>query len=429
MRYAIRTSLDLFRASREVIPGGLNGAVRSLPGFGNNPVFVSHAKGCQVFDAEGRSFIDYIGGWGQMILGHANNEVIQALSEQIRLGTDFGLPSGVECELAELVREMVPSVEMIRFVNSGTEACLAAVRLARAVTGRDRLIKFAGCYHGHADSLLVEADSEDMGYGTPASHGIPERLAAMTEVAHFNDLPSVERIFDEYPNDIAAVFVEPVPSHMGVVPPREGFLEGLRSLCSQHGALLVFDETTTGFRLARGGAQEEYRVYPDLTLLGKIVGGGLPVGALGGAKDLLEHLSPSGQVIQAEVHGGNPLTMAAGLKTLQMLRAGSLYQTIEDLSRMLAEGLRERAGREGVPIQVNRVGSMLSLFFIDHQVTDLESVHEADRGRHNRFYNALLGLGVLIPPSLLESWFVSGAHAEMHIRKTLDAAEKAFKEV
>jgi glutamate-1-semialdehyde 2,1-aminomutase len=421
--------MDLFRASREVIPGGVNSPIRSFQAVGGNPLFISHAKGCQVFDVEGRSYIDYIGAWGQMILGHANSEVLQALSEQIKLGTSFGLPTGAECEIAEVVRDLVPSIEMMRLLNSGSEGNLTALRLARAATGRDRIIKFAGCYHGNVDSLLVETGSEDPTYGVPTSPGIPERLAAMTEVAKFNDLASVERIFAEYGDEIAAVFVEPIPTSMGVILPREGFLDGLRDLCARAGALLVFDEVTTGFRAARGGAQDLYKINPSLTVLGKILGGGLPVGGLGGSKDLLGLLAPSGAVYQGGTLAGNPLSTAAGLKTLQMLRAGGIYETLESLSRDLEEGLAERARRAGVPVHINRVGSMMTLFFTDHEVFDFESAKHCDTRAFSRFFQAMASLGVLIPPSPFGTWFVSGAHAEMHIRKTLEAAEKAFKEV
>ncbi|MCG3199242.1 MAG: glutamate-1-semialdehyde 2,1-aminomutase [Candidatus Omnitrophica bacterium] len=429
MKYSIRTSLDLYRASREVIPGGVNSPVRSFQSVGKSPIYISHAKGCQVFDVEGKAYIDYLGSWGPMILGHANNEVVQVLMEQVKLGTSYGLPTGAECELAEAVRELFPSVEMLRLVNSGTEATMTALRLARGATGRDRIIKFAGCYHGHVDSLLVEAGSGAATFGVPNSPGVPERLANLTEVARFNDLRSVERIFEEFPNEVAALIVEPVAGNMGVAPPAPGFLEGLKALCAENGALLIFDEVMTGFRVSRGGAQEKYGVKPDLTTLGKILGGGLPVGAVGGRRDLMEQLAPSGPIYQAGTLSGNPMATAAGLKTLQMLRVSGIYETLENLGAELETGLNERAAKAGVPCRINRVGSMLTAFFTDQEVVDFDTAKTSDTEAFGRFFGAMLNGGVLIPPSQFEAWFISGAHADMHIRKTLEAAERAFREV
>ncbi len=429
MKDALRTNMDLFRASREVIPGGVNSPVRSFKSVGRSPIFVSHAKGCQVYDVEGKSYIDYIGSWGPMILGHANTEVVQVLIEAVKLGTSYGLPTSAECDLAELVCEMIPSIEMLRLVNSGTEATMTALRLARGATGRDRIIKFAGCYHGHVDSLLVEAGSGAATFGTPTSPGVPERVAELTEVAQYNNLASIQGIFEEYPHDIAAVIVEPVAGNMGVVAPSPGFLEGLRDLCTSHGTLLIFDEVMTGFRVARGGAQDLYKVRPDLTTLGKVLGGGLPIGAVGGSRELMSHLSPVGPVYQAGTLAGNPLATAAGLKTLQMLRMSRVYDSLETFSADLAQGLAERAAGAGVPIRVNRVGSMLTVFFSSQEVTDFDSAKKCDTGAFGRFFSAMLSGGVLLPPSQFEAWFISAAHADMHIRKTLDVAERAFKEV
>lgn len=429
MKFDIRTSMDWFRASREVIPGGVNSPVRSFNAVGGSPVYIAKAKGCQVFDVEGKIYIDYIGSWGPMILGHANGEVMNAVAEQLQSGTSFGLPTGAECVLAELVREMVPSVEMIRLVNSGTEATMSALRLARGVTGRDRIIKFAGCYHGHVDSLLVEAGSGAATFGVPNSPGVPERLANLTEVAVFNDLASVDRIVDEYSDEIAAVIVEPVAGNMGVVAPREGFLQGLRKICDANGILLIFDEVMTGFRLARGGAQEIYGVKPDLTTLGKVLGGGVPIGAFGGKKEIMTQISPSGPVYQAGTLSGNPLATAAGIKTLQMLNASGIYETLEHHSSELEQGLAERAAAAGIPHRINRVGSMITLFFTDQDVVDFDSAKTCDVDAFGRFFAGMLSRGIMLPPSQFEAWFVSGAHAEMHIRKTLDAAEKAFEEI
>ncbi len=429
MNYDIRTSMDLFRASREVIPGGVNSPVRSFNAVGGSPVYIAKAKGCQIFDVEGKTYIDYIGSWGPMILGHANGEVMKAVAEQLHYGTSFGLPTGAECALAEMVCEMVPSVEMLRLVNSGTEATMSALRLARGVTGRERVIKFAGCYHGHVDSLLVEAGSGAATFGVPNSPGVPERLAHLTEVARFNDLESVDRIIDENPDEIAAIIVEPVAGNMGVVPPTEGFLEGLRKTCDEHGIILIFDEVMTGFRLARGGAQEKFNVMPDLTTLGKVLGGGVPVGAFGGKKDLMTQISPSGPIYQAGTLSGNPLATAAGIKTLQMLNASGIYETLEIHSAELERGLAERATAAGIPHRINRVGSMITFFFIDEDVHNFDGAKKCDADAFGRFFGAMLNRGIMLPPSQFESWFVSGAHAEMHVRKTLDAAEKAFEEV
>jgi len=429
MKFEIRTSMDLFRASREVIPGGVNSPVRSFKSVGGAPLFVSHGKGCQVFDVEGKPYIDYIGSWGPMILGHANGEVVQVLQEQVARGTSFGLATGAECDLAELVCELFPSIEMFRLVNSGTEATMSALRLARGYTGRDRIVKFSGCYHGHVDALLVEAGSGAATFGVPNSPGVPERLAALTEVARFNDLDSAARIFEEYPDDIAAVIVEPIAGNMGVIPPKDGFLQGLFKLCEDCGALLILDEVMTGFRIGLGGAQALYGIKPHLTTLGKVLGGGLPIGGFGGRKDIMSQLSPSGPIYQAGTLSGNPLATCAGLKTLQMLRASGFYRTLDTVSEMLAGGLSEKATEAGIPHRVNRVGSMLTLFFTDQDVVDFETAKSCDTDAFARFFNGMLKNGVLIPPSQFEAWFVSGAHAEMHVRKTLDAVERAFKEV
>ena len=429
MKFDIRTSMDLFRASREVIPGGVNSPVRSFNAVGGSPIYIAKAKGCQIFDVEGKIYIDYIGSWGPMILGHANGEVMNSVAEQLKDGTSFGLPTGAECTLAEMVCEMVPSVEMLRLVNSGTEATMSALRLARGVTGRERAIKFAGCYHGHVDSLLVEAGSGAATFGVPNSPGVPERLANLTEVARFNDLKSVEKIVDEYSDEIAAIIVEPVAGNMGVVGPQEGFLQGLRKICDDNGIVLIFDEVMTGFRLSRGGAQELFGVMPDLTTLGKVLGGGVPVGAFGGKKEIMTQISPSGPVYQAGTLSGNPLATAAGIKTLQMLNASGIYETLEHHSGELEAGLRERATAAGVPHRINRVGSMLTLFFTDEDVKDFDGAKKCDTDQFGRFFAAMLNRGVMLPPSQFEAWFVSGAHAEMHVRKTLDAAERAFEEI
>src|SRR5215472_7981615 len=395
------SSESLFEAAQRVMPGGVNSPVRAFKGVGGTPVFVARAEGAHIVDVDGRSYIDFLGSWGPLILGHAPPAVVEAVTEAARRGTSYGAPTADEVEMAERITRAVPSMEMVRLVSSGTEAAMSAIRLARGVTGRDLLVKFDGCYHGHADSLLVKAGSGGATFGVPDSQGVPPALAALTVAVPFNDLDAVAQVFAERPGDVAAVLVEPVAGNMGVVPPRAGFLAGLRELCTRHGALLVFDEVITGFRVGFGGAQTLYGVRPDLTCLGKVIGGGLPVGAYGGPRDLMDLVAPVGPVYQAGTLAGHPAVMAAGEATLRLLDEAA-YRRLEQLGSALEEGLQE-VGR------VARMGSMLTLFMPDEAAFAV---------MHRRLREA----GVLIPPSQWEAWFVSLAHTEDDVERTLEAA-------
>ena len=379
-------------------------------------------------DVDGRTYIDYVGSWGPMILGHADAEVIAALTEALTGGTSFGAPNELEVQLAEEIVGAVPSIEMVRLVNSGTEATMSAIRLARGATGRTKLIKFAGCYHGHGDSLLVKAGSGVATLGLPDSPGVPAALAQNTITVAFNDAAALAEAFAEHP-DIAAVIIEPVVGNMGCVPPREGYLQTVRELTSKHGALLIFDEVMTGFRLARGGAQTLYGVSPDITTLGKIIGGGLPVGAYGGSKDLMRNIAPAGPIYQAGTLSGNPLAMTAGLVTLRRLRDGSVYERLERASARLGAGLANAAAEAGVETITNRVGSMWTSFFTDEPVTDWTSANKSNRERYGKFFHAMLEQGVYLAPSQFEAAFIGTAHSLEIIDHTIDAAGKAFNAV
>jgi glutamate-1-semialdehyde 2,1-aminomutase len=414
----------LFEAAQRVIPGGVNSPVRAFKGVGGAPVFIARAEGAHVVDVDGRSYIDFLGSWGPLILGHAAPAIVEAVTEAARRGTSYGAPTADEVEMAERITRAVPSMEMVRLVSSGTEAAMSAIRLARGATGRDLLIKFDGCYHGHADSLLVKAGSGGATFGVPDSQGVPAALAALTVAVAFNDMDAVARVFEERPHAVAAVLVEPVAGNMGVVPPRPGFLAGLRDLCTRHGALLIFDEVITGFRVAWGGAQALYGVRPDLTCLGKIIGGGLPVGAYGGARELMGHVAPLGGVYQAGTLSGNPLAVASGLATLRALEDPVAYERLERLGARFAGGIADAAAAAGVPVSVNRVGSMLTAFFVDGPVTDYASAKRADTARYARFFHAMLGRGVYLAPSQFEAAFVSLAHSE----RDLDEAARACRE-
>ena len=412
----------LWQAAREVIPGGVNSPVRAFNGVGGSPFFVARGEGAELVDVDGRRYVDFVGSWGPLVLGHAAPEVVEAVAAAAARGTTYGAPTGGEVELAELIREAVPSMEMVRLVSSGTEAAMSAIRLARGATGRDVIVKFDGCYHGHADSLLVKAGSGAATLGIPDSRGVPAALAALTLTVPFNDPAAVRAAFAAHPERVAAVLVEPVAGNMGVVPPAPGFLPALRALCTAHGALLVFDEVITGFRVHWGGAQALYSVRPDLTCLGKIIGGGLPVGAYGGAREVMRHVAPLGGVYQAGTLSGNPLAVAAGLATLKALRAPGVYGRLEALGARLEAGLRRAAA--GVPLTVNRVGSMLTAFFTAGPVTDYASARGADTARYARFFHAMLARGVYLAPSQFEAAFVSLAHTEAAV----DAAGRAAAE-
>lgn len=415
----------LFEQAQQLMPGGVNSPVRSFSAVGGTPRFIVRASDCYLYDAAGCRYIDYIGSWGPMIAGHAHPAVIDAITQTARLGTSFGTPSPLEIELAREITERAPTIEKIRMVNSGTEATMGALRLARAATRRDRILKFAGCYHGHVDGLLVQAGSGAATLGVPDSPGVTRGAAQDTLVACYNDLNSVQRLFAESHDSIAAVIVEPIAGNMGVVLPADGFLAGLREITREHGALLIFDEVMTGFRVARGGAQALFGVTPDLTTFGKVIGGGLPVGAYGGPAWLMDQIAPAGPVYQAGTLSGNPLAMAAGLATLRLLDSDA-YQLLDNQSALLADGLRAAAQFTGIPIVVQRAGSMLTLFFSDRPVRNFAQARCVDHQRFARFFQGMLDRGVHLPPSGYEAWFVSLAHDGRVIEQTLEAARETL---
>ncbi len=420
-------STRLFERALDILPGGVSSPVRAFRAVGGNPLFIERGAGPRIFDVDGNAYIDYVLSWGPLILGHAHPDVVAALAEAAKRGTSFGAPSVLEIELAELIRDFMPLLEMIRFVNSGTEATMSALRLARAYTGREKIIKFEGCYHGHADMLLVHAGSGVVTLSLPDSPGVPSGVAADTLVARYNDVESVAAIFEAYPQEVGAVIVEPVAGNMGVIPPREGFLEGLRSLCDQHAALLIFDEVMTGFRVHPGGAQALYDIQPDLTTLGKVIGGGLPVGAYGGRKDIMEMVAPSGPVYQAGTLSGNPLAMTAGKVTLQALRDSNVWSVMEALGEDLESGFCAAAEAWKIPVYQTRVGTMFSTFFVDKPVYDWSSVKRCDTQRFARYFQSMLSQGVYLAPSQFEAGFLSSAHDGDVIQHTKDAAETAMQ--
>jgi len=419
---------QLFATAQNLIPGGVNSPVRAFRGVGGTPRFIRSAHGATITDVDGNTYIDYVGSWGPMILGHADEEVVAAVQEVAAGGTSFGAPTELEVQLAQEVVDAVPSIEMVRMVSSGTEATMSAIRLARGVTGRTKLVKFEGCYHGHADSLLVKAGSGVATLGLPDSPGVPAALAQNTLTLPFNDIPALENVFAEHA-DIAAVIIEPVVGNMGCVPPRAGYLEAVRKLTRDHQALLIFDEVMTGFRLARGGAQERYNITPDITTLGKIIGGGLPVGAYGGSRDIMNNIAPVGPVYQAGTLSGNPLSMTAGLVTLRRLRDRSVYDRLEAASRKLCEALADAVAEAGVKTVTNRVGSMWTSFFTAEPVVDWDSANKSDRQRYGKFFHAMLDEGVYLAPSQFEAGFVSLAHTDQIIEQTIEAARKAVARI
>jgi glutamate-1-semialdehyde 2,1-aminomutase len=421
-------SEQLFATAIDLIPGGVNSPVRAFRGVGGTPRFIKSAKGAKITDVDDNTYIDYVGSWGPMILGHADDEVVAALQEAAANGTSFGAPTELEVELAQEVIDAVPSIEMVRMVSSGTEATMSAIRLARGVTGRTRIIKFEGCYHGHADSLLVKAGSGVATLGLPDSPGVPAVLAENTITLPFNDAQALEEAFTKHA-DIAAVIIEPVVGNMGCVPPREGYLEAVRALTTKHGALLIFDEVMTGFRLARGGAQELYGIKPDITTLGKIIGGGLPVGGYGGSREIMNHVAPAGAVYQAGTLSGNPLSMTAGLVTLRRLRDKTVYERLENSSRRLCDGLARVSQDAGVTTDTNRVGSMWTSFFTNEPVVDWASASKCDRELYGLFFHAMLQAGVYLAPSQFEAAFVSLAHTDEIIEQTIEAARRAFARI
>ncbi len=420
-------SSQLFRKAMTLMPGGVNSPVRAFRSVGGEPLFIERAAGSRICDADGNEYTDYVGSWGPMIVGHCHPNVVRAVSSALEKGSSFGAPSELEIQLAEMVVDAVPSIEMVRMVSSGTEATMSAIRLARAYTRRDAVIKFAGCYHGHADSLLVRAGSGAATFGVPDSPGVPADFARHTLIAEYNDPDSVEALVAHNKGTVACIIIEPVAGNMGTIAPQQGFLEALRRICDREGIILIFDEVMTGFRVAYGGAQELYGVIPDMTTLGKIIGGGLPVGAFGGRKDIMELLSPAGGVYQAGTLSGNPLAMTAGIATLSLLREEGFYRDLEAKSARLSAGLSRAAADAGVPVCSARVGSMLCTFFASSEISNWTAAAGCDTAAFGRYFRAMLDQGVYLAPSQFETVFVSGAHSDEDIDRTIDAAARAFK--
>jgi len=417
-----RKSDKLFLKAQNLLPGGVNSPVRAFRSVGRFPLFIKKAKGAYVWDEDGNKYIDYVGSWGPMILGHAQPQIVNSIRRAAKSGTSFGAPTELEVKMAELITSIMPSIEMVRMVNSGTEATMSAIRLARAYTGKEKIIKFEGCYHGHGDSFLIKAGSGALTLGVPDSPGVPVGIARGTLTARYNDLTSVAKLINENHDEIAAVIVEPVVGNMGCVPPAKGFLEGLRSLTSTHSVLLIFDEVMTGFRVALGGAQELYGIRPDLTTLGKIIGGGLPVGAYGGRREIMQMVAPSGPMYQAGTLSGNPLAMSDGYEMLKKLsRSESVYKQLEKRSAALEDGFRNNLKKTRLNLTLNRIGSMFTLFFTDKPVHDYDSAKTADTDRFARYFNAMLNLGMYLPPSQFEAAFLSASHSTVDIKKTVAA--------
>jgi glutamate-1-semialdehyde 2,1-aminomutase len=427
MTIATSRSAELFDQAQALLPGGVDSPVRAFRAVGGTPRFIARGKGATVWDVDGNSYIDYLASWGPLIAGHAHPGVVAAIQDAATRGTSYGAPTEGELELARVVKSAFPTIDLVRFVSSGTEATMSALRLARAFTEREKILKFDGAYHGHADGLLVQAGSGPLTLGAPDSPGVPASAAAQTLSVPYNDVHAVRAAFEAHRGQIAAVIVEPVAGNMGVIPPADGFLQHLRALTREHGAVLVFDEVITGFRVALGGAQERYRVTPDLTCLGKIVGGGLPVGAYGGRREIMQLIAPLGPVYQAGTLSGNPLAMAAGIATLRLLAEPGVYDHLETLTARLADGLTRAAQDQGVTYTTNRVGSMFTGFFCSGPIDDYESARRADTRRYATFFRALLERGVYVAPSQFEAGFVSLAHTEADIDATLDAAQSAFR--
>ncbi|OEU66258.1 MAG: glutamate-1-semialdehyde-2,1-aminomutase [Desulfobacterales bacterium PC51MH44] len=419
-------SHKLFEQALDIIPGGVNSPVRACKSVGAEPIFINHAEGCLIFDEDGNSFIDYIGSWGPMILGHRHPSVIQAVESVLQRGTSFGAPTDLEIKLAEMVIDAVPSIEMVRMVNSGTEATMSAIRLARGFTGRDTIIKFDGCYHGHADTLLVEAGSGVATLSIPGSPGVPKSFVAQTLSLPYNDIDSVTKVMEEQGERIACIIIEPVAGNMGLVAPVDGFLKTLRGLTEKNGSLLIFDEVMTGFRVAHGGAQSLYGISPDVTCLGKIIGGGLPVGAYGGKREIMEYIAPQGPVYQAGTLSGNPLAMAAGIATLTQLKEPGCYDKLDEKAGRLAVGFKEAAENAGLNAMVDRVGSILGLFFTDRSVLNFDDAKTSDLEMFSAYYKGMLQKGIYLAPSQFEALFVSAAHDTEHIDATVKAAQEVM---
>lgn len=423
-------SEDLYQKAQIKIPGGVNSPVRAFSGVGGSPIFIDRADGALIFDADGKAYIDYVGSWGPMILGHNHAVIRDAVIHAAQRGLSFGAPTEMEITMAELVSELVPSMEQLRMVSSGTEATMSAIRLARGYTGRDKILKFEGCYHGHADSLLVKAGSGALTLGQPSSPGVPADFAKHTLTARFNDLQSVRELFAAHPDEIACIIVEPVAGNMNCIPPVAGFHEGLREICDQEGALLIFDEVMTGFRVALGGAQAYYNIKPDLTTLGKVIGGGMPVGAFGGRKEIMQYIAPTGPVYQAGTLSGNPIAMAAGYACLSLLRQEGNEKNLAAKTKQLADGFKQLADKHAIPLVVNQVGGMFGFFFTDQSsVTYYEEVAKCDIKRFKRFFHLMLGYGVYLAPSAFEACFTSLAHGSREIEATLEAADRSFAQL
>lgn len=420
-------SEELFQKAQSIIPGGVNSPVRAFKGVGGNPIFFERASGAYLSDVDGKQYIDYVGSWGPMILGHNHPDVISAVKSQVDESLGFGAPTAIEIEMALEIQKLVPYIEQVRMVSSGTEATMSAIRLARGFTGRDKIVKFEGCYHGHADSLLVKAGSGALTLGVPTSPGVPAAFAEQTLTLTYNDLSSVESTFAQHGQEIACIIVEPVAGNMNCIPPASDFLKGLKSICEKAGSILIFDEVMTGFRVAQGGAAEVYGVEPDLVTLGKIIGGGLPVGAFGGRKDIMQYIAPTGPVYQAGTLSGNPVAMAAGLATLRGIQAEGLYTQVSQLTQRLTDGLEAAAAKHNIPLSTNRVGGMFGFFFSEEKaISSYQQVVACNLERFQSFYHHMLDKGVYLAPSAFEAGFVSAAHTEQDIDNTIKAADEVF---
>ncbi len=424
-----KKSIGFYQKAMSLMPGGVNSPVRAFKAVGIPPIFIDRGKGSKIWDVDGNEYIDYVGSWGPMILGHTHPKVVSAIKKATQKGTSFGAPTVLEIELANKIRKAFPSIELIRMVNSGTEAVMSAIRLARGYTGKDKIIKFEGCYHGHGDSLLVKAGSGATTFGIPDSLGVPSDLARHTLTALYNNLDSVKSLLIQYPEQIACIIVEPIAGNMGVVLPEKGFLEGLRKICDEKGIILIFDEVITGFRVAYGGVQELYGIKADLTCLGKIIGGGLPVGAYGGKRGIMERVSPLGGVYQAGTLSGNPIAMTAGIATLDVLKTKGFYQELEKKTTYLVEGISELADERLIPITINKATGMFTIFFTEEPVIDYRTAKRSNTKRFSQFFVEMLNQGIYIPPSQFEAWFVSMAHTQNDLNKTIEACDIAFRKL
>ncbi|OJW79463.1 MAG: glutamate-1-semialdehyde-2,1-aminomutase [Bacteroidetes bacterium 46-16] len=423
-------SKELFERAQQSIPGGVNSPVRAFKGVGGTPIFIERAKGAYLYDADGKQYIDYINSWGPMILGHAHEPVVKAIQDKVANSTSFGAPTELEIAMAELIKSMAPNVDLVRMVNSGTEACMSAIRLARGYTGRNKFIKFEGCYHGHADAFLVKAGSGVATFNIQTVPGVPAGVSGDTLTAPFNDLEAVEKLVQEHKNEIAAIITEPVAGNMGCILPKEGFLEGLRALCDREGIVLIFDEVMTGFRLAAGGAQARLGINADLVTYGKVIGGGMPVGAFGGRQEIMQHIAPLGNVYQAGTLSGNPIAMIAGYTMLKELKDNpGIYKELDEKTAILKNGLNEVLEASGTPYVINQLGSMISVHFSDKPVTDFASAGAANNALFNKFFHAMLNRGIYLAPSAFETWFICNALSKADIERTVEMAAESLKEI